>query len=325
MDILEGKRILFIAPVFHDYHHLVIRKIEELGAHVNFFPERDYSIIFKVFNNFSSSFLKNYQKFHYDKISKKFISDEYDYLFVIRGYLMPIEFIERFKSKNPKAVLIMYQWDSNETNPFSHLLEYFNVCYSFDFQDCSTFKRLQYLPLFYTDDILPFVNSKEYPDYDFFFMGWFFPERYQAVLKFKQFALNNNYTIKAFLFMPFTSYVKAILKRTSIDRSIVSFKPMKRKQYLEILSKSRVMVDVSNPNQTGLAMRVVEALATNTKVLTNNYRLTEDSNIYNKAAVAFFDDHNPQLSNDFLDNNRIYTNSSVRSIEEWLKLIFAKS
>ncbi|ATP57995.1 hypothetical protein CPT03_16745 [Pedobacter ginsengisoli] len=318
---LRGKRILFVGPVFHDYHLIIINKLKEMGAEVSFFPERSYKMGFKLINNLLPQQLGTYQKIHYRKAN---LSSNYDYLFVIRGFMMPAEFVNKFKELNPLAKLIMYQWDSEIANPFSHLLELFDFTYSFDFEDCKTFPGLKYLPLFYSDDVTNYAKNKTNAEFDFFFMGFFFPERYKALLRFRDFATANNYKLKGFLYMPLTSYIKEILKGAKIDRTVVSLKPMRRNDYLAFLGNTKVMVDVSNPNQTGLAMRVIESLATNTKVLTNNFRLMEDSKIYDQTSIAFFDDNAPIVDSSFLKVDQEDLRNRVLSIKHWLELIFMK-
>jgi hypothetical protein len=320
--ILQDKKILFIAPIFHNYDELIIDELTAMGAIVDFYPERSYGLKFKIINNFSQARLKQYQVRHYRAIEKKTLLSSFDYLFVIRGYMMPDDFLTNFKINHPCAKLIMYQWDSQRTNPFAHLLPSFNKVLSFDFEDCRNYPTVQYLPLFYTDDVIQAIKDKDDALYDFFFMGWFFPERYQSVLKFVQYAKEQNYKLKAFLYMPFTTYIKYKLKGESIDRSIVSFKHMNRTKYLENLANSRVIVDVSHPNQTGLAMRIIESLASHTKVLTNNHRLVDDKEIYDPTKIAFFDEASPSVQPAFLNERDFKETSSVLCLNEWLALIF---
>ncbi len=231
------------------------------------------------------------------------------------------EFLDEFRKRNPGAKLIMYQWDSNKSNPFQHLLDKFDKVYSFDFDDCKSFTPLNYQPLFYSDDIG--MLAKDVLEYDFFFMGWFLQERYDAVIKFREFAIRNGFRVKIYLYMPFSSWLKEYLQGNKLDRNIVSLKKMKRTEYLSTLNKSNVMVDTSSPNQTGLAMRVVEALASGTKVLTNNYRITEDRG-YDKNYVSFFDPQKPFVETSFLQRQLTYKVKNILSIEAWLKSIFMK-
>jgi hypothetical protein len=320
--MLKNKKILFIGPIFHDYHLLIQNRLTAMGAIVSFHPERNYGPIFKIINNFFNKRLKAYQQAHYSAILKQIKGCQFDYLFVIRGYMLPEGFVEQFKEMNPGAKLIMYQWDSNRTNPFDHLLEAFDKVFSFDFEDCRQFPFLNYLPLFYSDDVRVKTKNDHTFEYDFFFMGWFYPERYDAVIKFKEFALKNGYTIKAFLFMPFTSYIKEYLRGNKLDRSIISIKHMHRSEYLNILAKTNITVDASSPNQTGLAMRIIEALASGTKILTNNYRIKDDFKIYNESYVAFFDAQAPAVDPLFLASKAPVEIKNLLSLEDWLKHIF---
>lgn len=316
--MLQDKKILFIAPIFHDYHILIINKLQELGAIVSFFPERDYSIYFKIVNNFFNPFLIFKQKLHYCKILKQVKKQHFDYLFVIRGYMMPKDFVKTFKKYNPLAKTIMYQWDSNRANPFSKLITLFDVVKSFDYSDCERF-RIKYLPLFYTDDVTIEASRIHEIKYDFFFMGTYMPERYNAVLRFRD-SLPKNYTLKAFIYIPPSSFKKEQIKGTKLDMSIVSTQHMSREEYLITLNQSKVIVDVSNPLQTGLAMRIIEALASYRKVLTVNSFILDDP-YYTPQNIAVFDVNNPIIDRNFI-NTPFCGSINVLSIHEWILSIF---
>jgi len=319
---LTNKRILFIGPVFHDYHSAIIGKLRDAGADVTFFPERSYKLSFKLINNLLPDQLAAYQEKHYRKILQQTNGQHYDYLFVIRGFMLSQDFMDTFKKRYPGAQTIMYQWDSNRANPFVHLIDSFDKVISFDFEDCENHPSISYLPLFYTDDVKQVAEQhREHIEFDFFFMGWYFPERYAAVARFKEYAIEKGWKLKAFLYIPRTSLIKEKLKGTKLDYSIVSSTHMPRTEYLDILSRSRVMVDVSNPRQTGLAMRVIEALACGTKVLTNNRRLTEDK-LHSSGYVAFFDDIAPVVETSFLHNVPEKQAIGVLAIGDWVKKIF---
>ena len=319
----QGKKILFIGPKFHDYEIMIKDQLELMGASVDFCTERSYGFDFNIVNNFFSSYMGRYQAKHYAKILKLTEGKTYDFLFVIRGYNMPISFLEHFKKHNHDCVTIMYQWDSQRTNPFSHLVDSFDIVKTFDFEDSENL-NIKYIPLFYTKDVENYRSKGKVYEFDFFFMGFFFEERYEGVLKFKEFCDSKGYKLKPFLYMPFTTRVKYFLKRKKLDRSIVSFKHMDRTQYLEILSKSRIMVDVSNPRQTGLAMRVIESLACSTKVATNNVFFKKDELVANSGMVSLFDLNNISIEKEFFDLEINDDKKIVLSLEEWLKQIFYK-
>ena len=319
----QDKKILFIGPKFHDYENMIKDELESMGASVDFFAERSYGFDFNIVNNFFGSHVSWYQAKHYGKILKLVEGKKYDFLFVIRGYKMPVSFLKRFKKYNPDSETIMYQWDSQRTNPFSHLVDSFDIVKTFDFEDSENLK-IKYIPLFYTKDVDDYQSKDKVYEYDFFFMGFFFEERYEGVLKFKEFCVRNGYKLKPFLYMPFTTRVKYYLRRKKLDKTIVSFKHMDRPEYLKILSKSRIMVDVSNPRQTGLAMRIIESLACNTKVATNNVFFEKDELIANSGMVSLFDLNNISIKQDFFDIECKQNEKIVFSLEEWLKQIFSE-
>lgn len=314
--MLNNKEIVFIGPVFHDYHEKIQQKLSDLGASVSFYKERNYGLIFKIVNNFFKWKLQSFQDSHYSNILKKEKGKHVDYLFIIRGFMISSTFLKNFKIDHPSVKIVMYQWDSNKTNPFAHTLKYIDKAYSFDFEDCEKLPHLDYLPLFYADDIIKTKNIKK--EYNFFFMGWFFQERYEALLRFKQFSIDNNYQVKAFLYLPFSSYIKERLKGNKLDRSVISFRPMSREEYLDCLNKTKVMVDVSSPNQTGMAMRVIEALASNVKLLTNNKNITDSSVFSTSRNIAFFDENSPSVDPFFVDSEFDHKQMSLLSLKDWL-------
>ncbi len=317
----SNKKILFICPKFHGYETMIINKLESFGASVTYYPERSYKADFSIINNFYPSKMDKFQERHYNKILKDTKDNAFDYLFVIRGYKLSKVFLEGFRRQNPSAKTIMYQWDSDRTNHFSHLVSQFDKVSSFDFEDCENLK-LEYIPLFYTDDVLEYVNNKKIYKYDFFFMGFFFEERYDAVLKFREFCNRNGYSLKAFLYMPFQTRIKYYFKRKNIDLDIVSFKPMPRKEYLTTLSESNIMVDVSNPGQTGLAMRVIESLACKTKILTNNHDFVKDQDVANSGMVAQFSISDINVDEDFFNLPANKVSNVVLPLSDWLGKIF---
>lgn len=319
---IKGKKILFIGPKFHEYEKMIKAQLERMGAFVDFFPERSYSYDFNIINNFFSNHLNRYQLKHYDKIIEATQDIKYDYLFVIRGFMLSDSFMDKFKKSNPYCRTIMYQWDAQRTNPFVHLIKSFDVVKTFDFKDSEDF-NIPYLPLFYTKDVEEYRMSDKLYEYDFFFMGFFFEERYDAVLKFKEFCSSSGYKLKTFLYMPFTTRVKYFLRRKKLDLSIVSFKHMDRVSYLKTLSKSRIMVDVSNPNQTGLAMRVIESLACNTKVATNNIFFKKDKTISESGMVSLFYLDNIFISDSFVMDQVVIGEKLVLSLDEWLEKMFS--
>ena len=319
---LKNKRILFIGPVFYDYQLIIKSKLESYGAEVIFFGERDYTFKFKIANNLFNKNIDAFQKKHYDRILNKVSLTDFDFLFVIRGYKIPIEFVKKFKDLNPNSKTIMYQWDSIKNNEYIHLLPHFDILFSFDKSDVERNSSLKYLPLFYSDDIkkLGDYDNKNSFRYDVFFFGYYLPERYEMMLRLLEFSRNKNIVLKTFLYIPFTRYVKEILKGNRIRFSIVSFKPLKRSEYLSLLRDSNAIFDSSSITQSGLSMRVIETIGAKRKLITSNAYIKTD-NIYNPKQILVVSPNNLEETLPFL-KTEIDNYSKGYSLDQWLSTIF---
>jgi hypothetical protein len=291
-----------------------------MGANVHFFPERNYGIVFKLINNFLNKYLKEYQKKHYEKITKQTGKISFDFLFVIRGFMINELFITSFKKKNQDAKTIMYQWDSNKNNEYSNIIAYFDKVYSFDYGDCERLDKVQYLPLFFSFDIERMRNIRTEIKYDFFYMGTYIPVRYNAAVSFLEYIKKTNYSVKIYIYIPVTSLIKELLKGNILDRNIVSIKHLNRQKYLNILSESKVIVDVSNIAQTGLAMRIIEALALNKKIMTTNKNIQKEP-FYPHKNIFIFDMEKPGVTNEFMCEDSVFC-ANVLSLKKWIERLF---
>ena len=78
------------------------------------------------------------------------------------------------------------------------------------------------------------------------------------------------------------------------------------------------MIDVSNRLQTGLAIRIIEALSLNVKIITDNNNILKERDI-NDSQTLVFDPNNIDIDEitEFLDKP---VNSSFHalSLKEWL-------
>lgn len=311
------KNILFIAPCFHGYEKQIMQKLKEKGYNVFFFPERDYSIIYKLVNHTSKKLLQRKQNKHYLNILKQTKGVSFDYLFVIRGYRISANFLERFKEQNPNAKMIMYQWDSNKRNPYSNIVKYFNNVYSFDYNDCRDLS-LKYLPLFYTDDIID-TSYKNNLKTDFLFLGSYLPERYEALEKFIKYMSKTDYEFKYFLYINPAALIKEYIKGNFINLSYISIKPMKRAEYLFLLNSTKIVIDVSSNEQSGLAMRVIEAITLKKKIITSNKNILEEP-FYNPNNICIYDVNKPNIPGSFLETP-FENNYKTLSISEWLNVL----
>jgi hypothetical protein len=327
---LTGKNVLYIGVKFYHYSGEIQKKIKAYGGKVTFYPERDTSIRYGIVNRLFPKYLDQYQKFYYTSLLHKIKKERFDYFLVIRGHRMPIWFVQEVKRKNPGIVCIMYQWDANVNSPFLNLVpEYdlipeFHKVISFDYKDVEENPGvLNYSPTFYTDEIKELGNKKNIEiKYDLFFFGSYLPERYKGLLKIKTFAEQNGYRLKTHFYMPLRYYLMERMKGTPLDRSLLQHRKMDRSEYMELFEHSRVIVDVSNEKQTGLAMRVLDAIGAGKKVITTNKWAFKENGL-NSKQVFIINFNNIDIPKDFIYEPVEATSVNDYSIDNWLRNMFS--
>lgn len=322
---LRGKRVLFIGVKFYDYNEEIIRRLKAAGAEVFFFHERDTTIRYGIYNRLFHSRLDAFQARHYQNILQKIEGVHFDYLLVIRGHKMPVSFVKAVKEKNPNIVSIMFQWDSHINSPFLNLPPQLNAwplfdkVFSFDYRDVEETSALRYAPTFSTDEFKALYGKGEIC-YDLFYFGNYLPERYQGLLAFKKYAEAHGYTFHHYLYMHWRYYMIERLKGNKLDIRLIKFRMLSRKKYLELFAGAKAIVDVSNGNQTGMAMRVLDALVAGKKVITTNPWIRRDPH-YNPEQIAVVDMKQIELPRGFLEEEQKFPQPDF-SVDSWINTVF---
>jgi hypothetical protein len=316
-------KVLFIGPVFYDYHTLIKTKIEELGAEVSFFSEKKDGFLYGVLNTINKNLIFLYQRFYFWRIWQKIKNHEFSHFFLIRGYKIPNFFLKKLRDQNKGIKFVMYQWDSNKNNPYFNIIDLFDKVYTFDYGDYKKSDKLKYLQLFYTEDIEKIRMRENKIKYHFFCFNSFTIERYNSILKFADFV--NKYKIKAkiFCYIPKSTYIKyRYLKFIKLNKAYLSFNTMKRNDYLQFLAESVVVVDFNHSVQTGLSMRVIETYGAGKKLLTTNKSI-KDNPIFSPEWVQVLDKDCYKYDSKFSKNElfKVSDRDSL-SIDNWTKQIF---
>jgi len=90
------------------------------------------------------------------------------------------------------------------------------------------------------------------------------------------------------------------------------------------MKKSKIVIDIQHPNQTGLTMRTIEAIGSYTKILTTNHDII-NYDFYNPNNVLIIDRNNPQFDNDFFSKPIVPYEKDLYykySIEGWIDFLF---
>lgn len=202
-----------------------------------------------------------------------------------------------------KSQFIMYQWDSVRNNQNALVIQkYFDKILTFDIDDAKTF-GWKYRPLFYVNCGKDKNIDKRY---DFVFIGTLYYKRAILLKKIKQFCSNNKYSIFNYLYSPkLVFYIhKYILKDKrykTVSRDEVNFKSLPINELNDIYMSSKILVDYTADDQTGLTMRTIESLGYKCKLITNNKKVMQ-TDIYTPENIFIYDINKFDIPLDFINS-----------------------
>lgn len=317
---LKGKKILLITPKFYHYPAEILAKMRAAGADVRFFYERDTSLKYALINRFKLVGIQEYQRRHFNAILEKTAAESYDYLVVVRGFYMPVDFIKKIKERNPSITTIYYAWDSidNWQGDYRYLIQSFDKVATFDYRDAVN-ENIKYVPTFHTDELTGLPKADI--EYDIFYFGSFDELRRDFQTKLESYCREHKLRCKTFLYISPLRFVFERLRGKKIDRKKVSFRRMEKGEYLDILSKSKVIVDVCTPKQSGLSMRILDALAAGKLILTTNKHIELEPGL-DPRQYHVFDLSKISLPEKFLQREGF--ESRVYSIDLWIRRLMGR-
>jgi hypothetical protein len=297
---MKEKSVLFISPAFFGYEASICNAIEKIGYNVDFFDERTSNnsllkAIFRVRKSLLSSAINKY----YNKILNNIRQKQYTHFLLIKGEVVPVWFIKAFKELNPEAKLIYYTYDSFNNNNQNSLfiLEHFDRCYSFDFEDVKLNPIFKLKHLFFTDE---FLNHSTNPSkkYTISFVGTLHSARYKIVKSLFS-KIDNTFV---FFYSPakWFFFLEKTLKKDhkNISASEVSFKKISRETVADIFKSSKSVLDIQRTGQTGLTMRTFEVLASGAILITTNPYIKQ-AGFYDPSYIIVCDDLNQDEKNSF--------------------------
>lgn len=299
-DNIKGKKILFIGTNFYDYENYIISQFESKGAEVFYFSSVVNTLKKRILLRLKLReryilYLENY-------ISKK-IDDlplDIDFIFVIKAENLKESHFMQLKAKYPKVPKVLYLWDSiNNLDNTDLLLSQFDSILSFDREDVLRYNFI-FRPLFYREEDSTFSGEI---DYDISFVGGNHSIRYDLIKEIRCVLDQNKVKYKFCLVVGKFDYLLGLLsgKYRIKDRDLFVTHKVSYEEYMSIGRRSNVILDISNPFQTGLTIRTIETIGLKKKLLTTN----KDICNYN-FPVSFYeviDSNKPILNISFLKDS----------------------
>lgn len=325
---LEGKKVLFIAPKFFGYEKEIKKEMEKQGADVTYFSDNPFN------NLLNSNFIKKFPKLRnfFYKIYFKYVIHElketYQFCFVIKGDMIPLEFLEKLKLEFVNT-FIMYQWDSIKRFPtIIERLNYFDYIFSFEKEDTLLYSQMHYLALFYLSDYfnLNYEESVE-KNIDFLFIGSNHSDRLIILNKLVKIMEENKFSYYFHIQNNFIPYLKNVILDRQMRKNLkigYTWKSLSKKKIIDLYKKSKVIIDIQEPNQRGITIRMIESLAAQKKVITTNSYI-KNYDFYNTNNIKIISRNNPEfdfeiLNAKYCEKNQIYVEEY--SLKNWLFKIF---
>lgn len=311
--MLENKNILMLCVKTFSYEEAIKSELERQGATVFYYDERPSNTNFaKGILRINKSSYKSKITKYYDNILKQAEDLDINYLFVIRGEIVPHEFLSKFKARHDSCKLVFYTWDSiaNHSHALS-ILSFFDRKYTFDTSDSEKYELL-FRPLFYRNEygsINPIKSSLI--SHDITFIGTAHSDRFQIANKVKEWCTRNK--LKGYFFYYQHGLLVDVYKRifdksyNGVPLKYLSFRSMSPEDMIEKVEKTKVVLDIQHPGQSGMTMRVIEALGAGRKIITTNTSVKD---------YSFYDPSNIQVitRSDFILDKEFVT-SEFRALE----------
>lgn len=328
---LIGKNILYIGVKFFGYELEIKTMLEKMGANVDFYNERPSNSFFMrlLIRLKLKKLISNKIKIYYNKIRKETNQKKYDFVLFISPETIPEKYLSALRQNQSDSKFILYMWDSfKNKNTGYDITKYFDKIMTFDEADATLQDHFKFLPLYYIPIYKSMAQLKETYSYDYFLACTIHSDRYQVIKKLKAEALKKGFSLYSFLFF----HNKALFWGRKFmnphffftRKKEFSFQPIAQGKIVELISQSKIMIDIQHPDQSGLTNRTFEALGAHKKLITTNQNIKK-YDFYNSQNIFILDRKNPILDERFLKgeyqkpSERIY---NKYSLSNWLKVIF---
>lgn len=310
------QRVLLVMSDFRGYYKEIADSLSKSGYDVDYITMSDHDIVSRIIvrTRHLGYWLRGLH-FRLKYLNKR---KEYDLIIAIACYSLPEDVFNLLRRSNPKARLILYLWDSISRYPIiKKAFKYFDDIKTFDNEDSKKY-GFGFLPLFYINQYVIEAEPKKKCDYIFCFIGEANPRRYKLLR-----LLNEQIKLKGY-----RAYIHFAINKLSKFRRRIQHLPsepeyfklssLSHPEVVEVYKKSKCVLDIEAEDQIGLSIRVFEALASGTKVVTTN-KYIKELPFYNENNIYLLDVDKPYLDDSFLNSDFTIISGMVDyRIDRWL-------
>jgi len=330
MSALFGKKILFFCPRFFGYEKEIAKELQRQGGEVTYYDERPKNgFVAKAAIRFNKRFLNESISEYYNSVIKDISAITFDYVFFVNAEAVTPEILEQLHKQQTKAVFILYMWDSFQNKKYTaSILPYFDKVFSFDPGDTKADPRIRFRPLFFTDQYQSDAGRPGHFDFDLCFIGTVHSDRYKLVSIIRN--LIDHTKLRGFFYLYIPSLILFafyFLTKKNFFKSRLSefrFVPLTPAQTADYIKRSKAILDIQHPKQSGLTMRTIEVLGADKKLITTNVHIKE-YDFYHPSNIMIVDRFHPNIDEKMLLEPYYPVSSEIKSryrLENWVKEIF---
>lgn len=253
-----------------------VRELNQIFSKVeyidNYIPEKsERTIFFKLIRGLRKKIGKNnFINKLYNDICRKFYlkkldsyNCKFDYFFTVSKEYSS-EFLKDLKNKNPQIKTILYIWDKLEYTSHKNSYKSYDYVYTFDKGDAKEYNFI-FRPTFFLDYFRENLKPYREREYDLYYIGQIREmKRIEIIQEFYKVLKEKKKNIFIKLFKDRKN------KKIEIDDNILLEEKINYEENINRMKNSKVTLDISYKNQKGLTLRCFEALATETKIITDN-------------------------------------------------------
>lgn len=326
-----NKSILFIAPEFFNFHHLLKSAMEELGAKVHYVPDRPSKhALIKILIRKARFILTGYLNSYFARKAAELPAGSVDEIFIVRGEGLTAKALSHLKARFPKARVQLYLWDSvQRSRGCKELFPLVDRAWTYDPRDAKQFPNLKFTPNFYriSEDVLGEEEKHGSSSWDLVFFGTAHGDRLKVISKVAK-ALPRSARFYIFFYFqsPIMYWARKLFDPSfkHFRKDQLSLKPKFGKEWEEIVSKASAILDVHHTQQGGLTIRTLETLALGFKLITTDASVAQYP-FFNPRQILIIDRNNPVIPEEFLRmKNDFPVHPTLKELElpHWLKRFF---
>ncbi|MFW2851036.1 hypothetical protein ACM61V_03790 [Sphingomonas sp. TX0543] len=297
---LAGKRILFFSVRYFGYEQQIMAELRARGAEVDYLPDRPFNTpLMTAITRYSRAAVMRFADRFYRRKLAEFGNRQYDLVFVVNGQTLSNGLLKEMRARMPSARFLFYIWDSMRNKPKAQeILPFFDECVTFD-PDAAQRYGMRLLPLFFAPGFEP---SDGAPKYDLSFIGTAHSDRFHIISTInKGLAPDVPRFWYLFLQAPWVFYAQKAINPAFRNAKYDDFRyePLPFPTVQQTFARSRAIVDMEHPHQTGLTMRTFEAIGASKKLITTNSHI-RDYDFYDPQNIHIIDRADPAIPEDFL-------------------------